>query len=96
MKFISKSGKVYWRNPETRKLWLSKAKIVKVTDVQTAIAKEMAVLGDCSADSINKATGSFLKQLRKDGFSIKHKLTTKTNARKVNYIIDQIKASPIL
>ena len=92
MRFISKSGKVYWKNPEKQKLWRKKtqARTVKITDVQTAVAKEMIILGDSSMKSINAATKSYLKQLRKDGFLIKHKLTENSNARKVNYIISQL------
>jgi hypothetical protein len=92
MRFISKSGKVYWKNPEKQKLWRekTKARTVKVTDVQAAVAKEMIILGDSSMKSINAATKSYLKQLRKDGFLINHKLTKNSNARKVNYIISQL------
>jgi len=49
------------------------------------------MLGDSCEKSINAATRSYLTQLKKDGFSVKHKLTGKVNARKVNYIISQLK-----
>jgi glycine cleavage system protein P-like pyridoxal-binding family len=95
MKFISKSGKTYWRNPEKAKLRRKEYERLKIinrlTVIQTAIAKEMIVLGTCCAKSINDATKSYLTQLKKDGFSIKHKLTERSNARKVNYIISQLK-----
>jgi hypothetical protein len=95
MRFVSKSGNVYWRNPEKYKLWRKeyekRSKIIKVTAIQTAVAKEMITLGDSCEKSINAATRSYLTQLKKDGFSVKHKLTGKVNARKVNYIISQLK-----
>ena len=94
MRRISKSGKVYWRNPEKYKHWRKeyekRLKVVKITAIQTAVAKEMIVLGDSSMKSINAATRSYLKQLKKDGFLVNHKLTETSNARKVNYIISQL------
>jgi hypothetical protein len=90
MKFISKKGKVYWKNPEKQKLWAAKrkARTINMGDIRKAVARECIVLGDCSKDNINEITRLYIKQLKADGFLIFHKTTTNTNATRVNFFIE--------
>ncbi len=43
MRFISKEGKVYWKNPEKQKLWAAKrkARTVKIRDIQKIGSERM-------------------------------------------------------
>ena len=90
MKFVTKAGKVYWKNPEKEKIYKArtKAKTIKIGDIQKAVARECIVTGDCSKDTINEITRLYIKQIKADGFLIFHKTTTKTNATRVNFYIE--------
>ena len=41
-----------------------------IGDIQKAVAKECRYLGDASRDTINIITKLYLKQLKKDGFTV--------------------------
>ena len=90
MKFISKTGKVYWKNLEKEKIWRAKTKAKKINigEIQKAVARECIVLGDCSKENINEITRLYLKQLKADGFLVYHKATVKTNPTRVNFYIE--------
>ena len=90
MKFISKTGKVYWKNLEKEKVWRAKTKAKKINigEIQKAVARECIVTGDCSKDTINEITRLYIKQIKADGFLIFHKTTTKTNPTRVNFYIE--------
>ena len=60
-----------------------------IGDIQKAVAKECRYLGDASRDTINITTKLYLKQLKKDGFTVMpHKQTVDSNATRVNFFID--------
>ena len=60
-----------------------------IGDIQKAVAKECRYLNDASRDTINIITKSYLKQLKKDGFTVMpHKQTVDSNAIRVNFFID--------
>ena len=90
MRFVSKAGKVYWKNPEKQKLWAAKrkARTVKIRDIQKSVARECSLLGDCSKENINEITRLYLKQLKADGFIVNHKTTEGKNATRVNFYIE--------
>ena len=60
-----------------------------IGDIQKAVAKECRYLDDASKDTINIITKSYLKQLKKDNYTvIEHKQTLDSNATRVNFFID--------
>ena len=60
-----------------------------IGDIQKAVAKECRYLNDASRDTINIITKSYLKQLKKDGFTVMpHKQTVASHATRVNFFID--------
>ena len=62
---------------------------VIIGDIQKAVAKECRYLDDASKDTINIITKSYLKQLKKDNYTvIEHKQTLDSNATRVNFFID--------
>ena len=63
--------------------------LVRIGDIQKAVAKECRYLGDTSKDAINTITKSYLKQLKKDNYTVmEHKQTLDSNATRVNFFID--------
>ena len=62
---------------------------IRIGDIQKAVAKERRYLDDASKDTINIITKSYLKQLKKDNYTvIEHKQTLDSNATRVNFFID--------
>ena len=62
---------------------------VKIGDIQKAVAKECQYLEDTSKDNINSITRLYIKQLKKDGYTIgEHCQTFDSNAKRVNFFID--------
>ena len=62
---------------------------VIIGDIQKAVAKECRYLDNASKDTINIITKSYLKQLKKDNYTvIEHKQTLDSNATRVNFFID--------
>ena len=62
---------------------------IRIGDIQKAVAKECRYLNDASKDTINIITKSYLKQLKKDNYTvIEHKQTLDSNATRVNFFID--------
>ena len=90
MKFVTKAGKVYWKNLEKQKLWAKKtrAKRINITDIRKAVAKECLFLGETSKTKINDITKMYIKQLKEDGFLIYTKSTLASNATMVQRFIE--------
>lgn len=60
-----------------------------IGNIQKAVAKECRYWGDASKDNITIITKAYLKQLKKDGYTIMpHKQTLDSNAIRVNFFID--------
>jgi PBP1b-binding outer membrane lipoprotein LpoB len=90
MKFVSKAGKIYWKNPEKQKLWAAKtrAKKINITDIRKAVARECLFLGETSKNKINNITKMYIDQLKNDGFLIYTKSTRATNATMIQRFIE--------
>ena len=60
-----------------------------IGNIQKAVAKECRYWGDTSKDNITTITKAYLKQLKKDGYTITpHKQTLDSNSKRVNFFID--------
>ena len=63
--------------------------LVRVGDIQKAVARECRYLEDVSKDNINRVTKAYLKQLKKDGYTVmEHNQPLESNAKRVNFFID--------
>ncbi len=63
--------------------------LVRITNIQKAVARECRYLEDVSKDNINRVTKAYLKQLKKDGYTVmEHNQTLESNAKRVNFFID--------
>ena len=64
--------------------------LVRITNIQKAVARECRYLEDVSKENINRITKLYLKQLKKDNCTvIEHKQTLGSNSKRVNFFIDQ-------
>ena len=75
---------------------MPKSKLIKLTDIRIAIAKECLIYEDYSKETITRITKAYLTQIKKDGKDIEHwrkkRVPTVTvNATKVQFEIEKLK-----